>query len=668
MPNSNSSNEDDPLSQMYVFLVGNSEEWPEDREMNGDGGLYNAYVKLQISPSKIEYVKDKKCKRGYCMKKLEHLLKKTSYKDTFFFYYGGHGDTDGFQTNPKKLLYVDVIEVIEKFFRGIRVILLLDCCNSGNMYLALKKKKRKHSYICISSVPPFRDANGDYGMWSLCQAWIEGLKRKETLKETISRMADYNARVDQQLLTVYSCGDNIDPEWKLSTKDCISSSLWKLDPSDSFSDWKIEINKNKVYHIHRNIIAFGPRRSEYLVRLWRKNNSEKRITYLDMNEDEVKEFPILLDYIYSNTELYEISSSLKKLATKLEVSLPVLKNPEEDFCKTLDSLEGMEIGDMIYYRYEGGYPTTQDNYLMPGWYAATIISMKDKNNVEIRVEDPPSSLKWNILVNTKVDKILGVTNIASCWSIDDEYIDFQCKLAQQLKYLDHSLAPDTQVKILWWDETLKDGIVMNHMDIEWEDISKSKINNQNVLGPQVVIEINETHSMLPLSRVAVADTLPQKLRPEQLIELMKITSSTAALKFEKETISPRQALLKSIESSGKTICNARDILNTSQLRCYYIDDREWYNAVAIDPLKAPLKSIADVTWFDVTGKYCFVNFEDENCENDEMNTIPIKYAKQRERKHNNESKSSDTGDSTDSSENESSSEDDSDTSSEEQRK
>merc|ERR1712129_693612 len=98
-------------------------------------------------------------------------------------------------------------------------------------------------------------------------------------------------------------------------------------------------------------------------------------------------------------------------------------------------------------------------------------------------------------------------------------------------------------------------------------------------------------------------------------------------------------------------------------RCYYIDDREWYNAVAIDPLKAPLKSIADVTWFDVTGKYCFVNFEDENCENDEMNTIPIKYAKQRERKHNNESKSSDTGDSTDSSENESSSEDDSDTSS-----
>merc|ERR1719445_400507 len=129
-------------------------------------------------------------------------------------------------------------------------------------------------------------------------------------------MADYSARVDQQLLTIYSYGDNIDPEWKLSTKSCVSSSLWKLDPSYSFSDWKIEINKNKVYHIHRNIMAFGPRRSEYLARIWRKSSSDKRITYLDLNEDEAKEFPILLEYIYSNTELYEMSSSFKKLATQ----------------------------------------------------------------------------------------------------------------------------------------------------------------------------------------------------------------------------------------------------------------------------------------------------------------------------------------------------------------
>lgn len=47
---------------------------------------------------------------------------------------------------------------------------------------------------------------------------------------------------------------------------------WDLDPEESFSDWTIEVlSENeanlKIYHVHRNIIAVGPGRSEYFVRL-----------------------------------------------------------------------------------------------------------------------------------------------------------------------------------------------------------------------------------------------------------------------------------------------------------------------------------------------------------------------------------------------------------------
>ena len=56
-----------------------------------------------------------------------------------------------------------------------------------------------------------------------------------------------------------------DPPKPLSSADQekIAPLDWRMDPEESYSDWKIEISVDgtfhESYHVHRNILAVGPR-------------------------------------------------------------------------------------------------------------------------------------------------------------------------------------------------------------------------------------------------------------------------------------------------------------------------------------------------------------------------------------------------------------------------
>jgi len=97
--------------------------------------------------------------------------------------------------------------------------------------------------------------------------------------------------------------------------DSIGDQLsWRLDPKVSFSDWTIivtpvDADTNKKtsssveYHVHRSMIAVGPRRSKYFSSIMRSPSalsehidSTSKIS-LDPNAADV--FPIMLDYMYS---------------------------------------------------------------------------------------------------------------------------------------------------------------------------------------------------------------------------------------------------------------------------------------------------------------------------------------------------------------------------------
>jgi BTB/POZ domain len=109
--------------------------------------------------------------------------------------------------------------------------------------------------------------------------------------------------------------------------------LWRHEEEDSLSDWTIHVRSTqpstaaavglaattaagsaakpheqghqannavvKTYHVHKYVLATGPRRSEYFVRLFRhgfaeSHNSTSRI---ELDEIAAKAFPVLLDFL-----------------------------------------------------------------------------------------------------------------------------------------------------------------------------------------------------------------------------------------------------------------------------------------------------------------------------------------------------------------------------------
>ena len=87
---------------------------------------------------------------------------------------------------------------------------------------------------------------------------------------------------------------------------------WRQNPSESFSDWTIEVieedkanpgatSERAVYHVHRRVLAVGPKKSEYFAKIFKSNSSANR-TELRLTKRQAAVFPIALDYIYTDID------------------------------------------------------------------------------------------------------------------------------------------------------------------------------------------------------------------------------------------------------------------------------------------------------------------------------------------------------------------------------
>eukprot|EP00535_Pseudo-nitzschia_heimii_P009742 CAMPEP_0197192720 /NCGR_PEP_ID=MMETSP1423-20130617/25589_1 /TAXON_ID=476441 /ORGANISM="Pseudo-nitzschia heimii, Strain UNC1101" /LENGTH=1160 /DNA_ID=CAMNT_0042645669 /DNA_START=57 /DNA_END=3539 /DNA_ORIENTATION=+ len=105
---------------------------------------------------------------------------------------------------------------------------------------------------------------------------------------------------------------------------------WRQNPSESFSDWTIEViedeigepNRGKptVYHVHRRVLAVGPRKSEYFAKIFKSNSSANR-TILKLTKREAAVFALALDYVYADIDLdldAEKAYGLYSLGERLE--------------------------------------------------------------------------------------------------------------------------------------------------------------------------------------------------------------------------------------------------------------------------------------------------------------------------------------------------------------
>jgi hypothetical protein len=84
---------------------------------------------------------------------------------------------------------------------------------------------------------------------------------------------------------------------------------WRQSPAVSFSDWTIEVARKcsgskDTYHVHRRVLAVGPRRSEYFARIFQSSTQLKlssNKSRLVLPEAEADIFDMVLDYMYSDT-------------------------------------------------------------------------------------------------------------------------------------------------------------------------------------------------------------------------------------------------------------------------------------------------------------------------------------------------------------------------------
>ncbi|CAJ1944431.1 unnamed protein product [Cylindrotheca closterium] len=97
--------------------------------------------------------------------------------------------------------------------------------------------------------------------------------------------------------------------------NCMKNISWRSNPEDSFSDWKVEIKhketgKVDVYHLHRNVLGYGVRKSEYFAAQFQEDRvvngyyetKSPKVTQLDLPQAWANIFPMVLDFLYHNRE------------------------------------------------------------------------------------------------------------------------------------------------------------------------------------------------------------------------------------------------------------------------------------------------------------------------------------------------------------------------------
>jgi hypothetical protein len=91
---------------------------------------------------------------------------------------------------------------------------------------------------------------------------------------------------------------------------------WRGDPSDTYADWTLVVVTNELetntYHVHKNVMCFGPRQSKYFAKVMlsqqhgsnsksRKKRSQTENTVkVELDQRDADNFPFLLDYIYAS--------------------------------------------------------------------------------------------------------------------------------------------------------------------------------------------------------------------------------------------------------------------------------------------------------------------------------------------------------------------------------
>lgn len=151
--------------------------WPDEGRV--DAVMIEALKKRGVPEGQIVFVKNSEATHEALTTKLDELLKKTAEGDTLLFYYAGHGARDWQDVNrPASLVcydakglwaITDVLDRIEKGFKGANVLLTADCCHSGAFADAAASRTKFRTGVLTSSHASSRST----GNWTFTQCLVD---------------------------------------------------------------------------------------------------------------------------------------------------------------------------------------------------------------------------------------------------------------------------------------------------------------------------------------------------------------------------------------------------------------------------------------------------------------------------------------------------------------
>lgn len=286
----------------------------------------------------------------------------------------------------------------------------------------------------------------------------------------------------------------------------------------------------------------------------------------------------------------------------------------------------------------------------------------DDGLLELSVKDEQSGKEWQVTESRH--HLLNEYYTATFNIVAEGFEPAICSLANAGKYIDFSFPPGKQVTVVTKTKhglQPKDAIVLDWREVEdWKALiepfkskkkrAKGKDKNENPEAHVIVALLQKDRKQMLVTRNQIVEPTDKSKSwgkwPKELASLVSAVERTMSFKGEDEddvsvettktvkfdldekseatksiqdTIEYR-ALIESLESSNKSICDAYKTLRMDELICFW-PEVGFYAAEPLDPTEISLEVLASHFLFTIPGPYCPVHFPDEDADY----LVPLSY-------------------------------------------
>lgn len=163
------------------------------KEGRKDAELVEFFKQAGVPRDQILFLKDREATKDRIQRVMARQLARAQEGDMLIFYFTGHGaqdesgatyfanyDVDGDNLAQTALSVKSIFSIVERNFKGTRVLLTADCCYSGALAVEAARRRTQIAYAVLTSA---RSDSISTANWTFTEALISGFRG--------------NARIDQ---------------------------------------------------------------------------------------------------------------------------------------------------------------------------------------------------------------------------------------------------------------------------------------------------------------------------------------------------------------------------------------------------------------------------------------------------------------------------------------